>query len=342
MKEKKALKMSKINLKVKNEITASGSFKEASREELRVLIALMELADRRISYAELAERASVSAARARAAVALWQAEGVLTECDTSNAEDNVTDEFEERFSSSMHEQTAEESARLVRDGELESLIEECAALMDKPALTTEEVKKITSIYGQLSLSVEFIFTLAAHLAEQGRLTVTRLAKEAERLVDRGVDTIEALGIYIEDTESEGDSEKELRRVFGIWNRKLSKTEREYFRRWTVDFGFSPEIIDEAYSVMTESRSGSGISLPYIDKILSAWHAQGCTTVAMCRAASEAHKGEQAKKKSERDSGKKAEKKPKFVDFDVDEVFKRALERSYGSDGEDGSQNENDN
>ena len=326
--------MSKINLKVKNEITSSGSFKEASREELRVLIALMESGGAAASYTELAERASVSTARARAAIALWQAEGVLTERNSPVTEDNVVDEFEERFSSAMHEQTSEESARLVRDGELESLINECAALMEKPALTTEEVKKITSIYGQLSLSVEFIFTLAAHLAEQGRLTVTRLAKEAERLVDRGVDTIEALGIYIEDSASEDGNDKELRRVFGIWNRKLSKTEREYFRRWTVDFGFSPEIVDEAYSAMTESRSGSGISLPYIDKILSAWHAQGCTTVAMCRAASETHKGEQAKKRSEQGAGKKAEKKPKFVDFDVDEVFKRALERSYGSDSED--------
>lgn len=325
--------MSKIYLNKTKGITESESFREASKEELRVLIALLEADGEALSYAELSKRASVSLARAKAGAALWQAEGFATLGDgraPQSAEDNIKVEFEERFSSKMHEETSEEAAKTVRNAELEALITECATLMDKPALTTEEVKKITSIYSQLSLSEEFIFTLAAHLAEQKRLTATRLAKEAERLVDRGVDTIEALGVYFEDASSETSSDKELRRVFGIWNRKLSKTEREYFKRWTEDFGFSPEIVDEAYSIMTSNRSGSGISLPYIDAILTAWHDGGCRTVADCRASQEAHRGE---KKDAPATARGKEKNPKFVDFDVDEVFKRALERSYGSDDE---------
>ena len=328
--------MSKLNL-TKNDLssTSTQSFREASAEELRVLVALIELDGESFTLTELARRADVSVARARAGMALWQAEGLFYDGDAPKAPaDNVKDEFSERFSSEMYEETAVETAKTVRDAELAELLSECAALMGKPALTTAEVKKITSLYSQLSLSEEFIFTLAAHLADQNKLSATMLAKRAEKLVESGIDTIEALGVYIENDSSESGADREFRRVFGIYNRNLSKTEREYFRKWSEDFGFDVEIVSEAYGIMTKNLSGSGISLPYIDKILSRWHDCGCTTLASCLAQCEIDKKEISDKKPERQGYAKAEKKPKFVNFDVNEVFKRALERSYGTDEKD--------
>ena len=323
--------MTQNNLKA----TSTQSFKDASAEELRVLVALLELDGDSFTLTELARRADVSVARARAGMALWQAEGVFCDGSTQKAPvDNVIDEFSERFSSDIYEETAIETAKTVRDAELAELLSECAALMGKPALTTAEVKKITSLYSQLSLSEEFIFTLAAHLADQNKLSATMLAKRAEKLVESGIDTIEALGVYIENEGSESGTDREFRRIFGIYNRNLSKTEREYFRKWSEDFGFDVEIVSEAYGIMTKNLSGSGISLPYIDKILARWHECGCTTLAACLAQCEIDKKGMSDKKPERQGYAKAEKKPKFVNFDVNEVFKRALERSYGTDEKD--------
>ncbi len=329
--------MSKLNL-TKNDLntTATQSFREASAEELRVLVALIELCGRDFTLTELAQRSAVSTARARAAMALWQAEGLFGEDGnrTDSHEDNVKDEFPERFSAGMYEETALKTAKTVRDGELAELLAECAALMGKPALTTEEVKKITSVYSQLSLSEEFIFTLAAHLAEQNKLSATRLAKKAEKLVESGIDTIEALGVYIENEGRESGTDREFRRIFGIYNRNLSKSEREYFRKWSEDYSFDVEIVSEAYGIMTKNHSSSDVSFSYIDKILTRWHECGCTTLAACLAQSEIDKKELAAKKPERQGYAKPEKKPKFVDFDVNDVFKRALERSYGADKKD--------
>lgn len=321
----------------------SESFREATAEELRVLVVLMESEGESLTYKEVASRASVSAARARSATELWRAEGVLSDApvgstdNADNNESNVKDEFDERFSTGLYEERSVQTAKTIRDGELAELLSECAALLDKPALSTEEVKKITSVYSQLSLSAEYIFTLAAHLAESGRFTATNLAKRAESLAEKGIDTLEALCVYIEEEGTENGTDKEFRRLFGIWNRKLSRAERDYFRKWSEDFGYSTEIVGEAYGIMTSKNAGGGVNLKYIDTILTSWHEAGCTTVAQCRAENErqgAARAEKAEKSGAAPRKKSEPKQPKFVNFDVEESFRRALERSYGKPKDD--------
>ena len=357
--------MSEFKLYKKSPAASAESFSEATAEELRVLVVLMEAEGEALTYKEIAARASVSAARARSATALWRADGVLdkepvkaketiaeakeavaesaaksnsaSRCADNavnnainNNEDNVKDEFAERFSSEMYEERSVETAKTIRDGELSQLLDECAALLDKPALSTEEVKRITSVYSQLSLSAEYIFTLAAYLAENGKFTATNLAKKAEGLAEKGIDSLEALCVYIEDAKSENGTDKEFRRLFGIWNRKLSRADREYFRRWSEDFGYSTEIVGEAYGIMTANNASGGVSLKYIDTILTHWHEAGCKTVAQCRAEEERSRAEKAEKNGGKIGRKKPEAKPKFVDFDVEDAFQRALQRSYGN------------
>ena len=357
--------MSDFKLYKKSPAARAESFSEATAEELRVLVVLMEAEGEALTYKEIAARASVSAARARSATALWRADGVLDKepvkiaekepamakaavketesrakvnaADSSSAsgainnnEDNVKDEFAERFSSDMYEERSVETAKTIRDGELSQLLDECAALLDKPALSTEEVKRITSVYSQLSLSAEYISTLALHLAQSGKFTATNLAKKAEGLAEKGIDSLEALCVYIEDAKSENGTDKEFRRLFGIWNRKLSRADREYFRRWSEDFGYSTEIVGEAYGIMTANNASGGVSLKYIDTILTHWHEAGCKTVAQCRAEEERSRAEKAEKNGGKIGRKKPEAKPKFVDFDVEDAFQRALQRSYGN------------
>ena len=327
--------MNEIKISKLGRATAAESFGDASAYELRVLIALLESEGEALSFAKLAKTACVSESRARAAIELWRAEGVIGGLTDSAADsDNIRDEFESRFSSDMYEELSIDTANSVRNGELSALLDECTVLMGKAALSTEEVKKITSIYSQLSLSVEFILTLAMHLAEEGNLTAVRLAKRAESLVNSDIDTIEALGAYIEEHGAESDFDKEFRRLFGIWNRKLSKRDREYFKKWSEEYGYSSEIVGEAYNIWSCNDAAGKLNLKYIDSILTRWHESGCKTVAECKARSECDSHEHAAKKGDKSRKKKAEKKPEFIDFDVEEAFKRALERSYGSSEND--------
>jgi hypothetical protein len=98
-------------------------------------------------------------------------------------------------------------------------------------LETREVERITSLYTKKGLSPEYILTLSAFLKDRRQtLSVEAIVREANKLIANGTDTLEELEIYIKDKSDEVAGEMEMRRLFGIYNRTLTKTKREQFHR----------------------------------------------------------------------------------------------------------------
>ena len=307
----------------------SATLTEATREELIVLSAIA-ISEEGLSGEEAAKLVGVSKARAVSAIALWVEAGAIEplckERDERPSDTSIEEEFEERVQpGELYEERSVKIAEAIRDEELSELLTECASLMEKPALTTQEVKIITSVYTQYALSQDYLLTLAAYLASLGKLTAPRLRDKAISLVGKSIDTTEALEVYLKDKESEARDEQEIRRTLGIWSRKITEAEKEAFDKWTVNFGYSTVIIGEAYSVCV-SNTGR-LSVSYMDKVLTSWHNLGLKTVEECRAAKAISKAE-GEEKPRRSSGKSEPQKPRYGDFDIDEAFQKALMRSY--------------
>lgn len=307
-------------------VTKSAAFLEASREELRVLVVIMESDGAPLSEADVARLAGISLSRAKSALALWEAEGVITAADGST---NIVYEFEEAVSrGEISEESSKEVAESIRDNNLEALLAECAKIMGRSSLATHEIKNISALYTQYSLGAEYILTLAAHLASRSKLTSVRLRDKAIELVEHGCDDSESLSIYIENAEKSSGEEWEMRRLFGIYNRNVTKSEKKYFERWTGELGFFSEIISEAFDIAVLNTGKA--SLPYIDKILTAWHAAGCKTAAECRQYSDkSEKASSNAKEIRTPRNKKSQNPtPKYGNFDANEAFLAALDRSY--------------
>ena len=234
--------MSDIRYKIKTEkITSSDVFSEASREELRVLLALIAVGGNARDENELATLSGVSRTRAVSSLALWEEAGVLCDAD----ERTVTEEFSDAENDDdVLEHESVTVAQSIRDDNLASMLSECAALMGKAALSTQEIKTVCVLNTEYGLSPEYIITLAAHIAAKGKLTAVRLRDDGRRLVSKGIDNLEALEQYIFERESETADEWEMRRALGIYNRNLTPSEREYFRKWSGDFGYSVSMIDK--------------------------------------------------------------------------------------------------
>ena len=314
-------------------LTGRAEFAEASREELRVLLALIELDGCFESDESLAALAKVSKARCIAALSFWEESGVIMRDDGTPT---LTDEFSERLGTDeIYEEESLVVARQIRDENLASMLDECATLMELPALSNTEIKQISGLCTQLALSPEYVVTLAAALAEKGKLRVGRLVGEAKKLSDKGIDKIESLEAYIQSYEQTNGAEWEYRRVMGIYNRNLSKPEKEFFRKWSEDFGYSAAIISEAYDIAIASSSGKGVC-SYMDSVLTGWHEAGCTTVSECQAKRDSDRAAFSSAKSEsKKKSKSTPEKPRYGDFDINDAFKKALERSYGeSSGEE--------
>ena len=314
-------------------LTSSEAFTEASKEELRVLLAIVANGGRVEGDEALAKAAGVSKSRASSSTVFWQESGIITENDGTPT---ITEEFEARVElGKIDTGTAIGTAKSVRDNELAGLISECAALMQRPALNTEEIKIINALYTQYALDEEYIITLAAYINEKGKLTASRLGTEAERLIKRGIDTAEALVEYIEEKANESGDEWEFRHLLGIYNRTLTKSEQDYVKKWYGEFGFGEEIIGEAYDITV--RNTGKLSLPYMDALLTPWHEGGCKSVEDCRALVEKEKAARAveeKQKMPPKMPRTPKTTPRYGNFDPLEAFEAALKRSYGDEKND--------
>ena len=298
-------------------------FSEASREELRVLLALISLGGVTEGAEALAAAAGTTKSRALSALMLFTEEGIITEA----SEDGIIDEFEDRLAQNViTEERSVDVAKSIRDENLSSLLEECADIMGKPTLTNPEIKSISALVTQYSLSAEYIAILCQNMKKAGsRFTVQKLVNKAISLSSRGIDCAERLEQYLIEAERMSPAAYEYCRTLGIY-RKPSERELEYFERWDRDFGYSVEIVKEAFGITTINTAKT--SFRYMDKILSDWHAAGCKTVEECRRHSE------SRPQNEKSSPKRAKsvpEKPRYGDFDVEDAFAKALKRSYGAD-----------
>ncbi len=308
-------------------ITELDCFREATKDELKILLAIKSLEDTPFCAESLADMLGVSAARIKAAITLFEESSVLVaRGDTILAE--VEYEFEPK-----KEKTTEnkiKTANSLRDNHLQDLIQDMENLLEK-TLSARETERISNLYTEKSLSPEYILTLTSFLkARRNPLTVEAIVREAGKLAEKNVTALEELEIYVKEKESEIKGEMEMRRLLGIHSRSLTPSERTFFKKWLHEFGYSSVIIGEAYDICVAATGK--LSESYMDSILTGWHDAGCKTLEECRARVSIRKQEKAKKanNSSQKSKKTTEAEtPKYADFNSEDALMRALERSYG-------------
>ena len=320
---------------IKGRALSSEVFADASAEELRALLVMIEKCDTPLTGDDVSVLASISRARAAAAIALWVEAGVIREYNGAPTltEEFVTGEREGEIS----ERPSLEVARTIRDEGLSDMIAECTRLLRRTTLPTEDSKALSGLYEQYGLSAEYILTLTAFLTHGGerRVNVDTLVNAAIKYsTEMDISTVEALEAYIEKKENESATVKEFRKIFGIYDRALSKTESECFERWSRQYGYFTEIVGEAYDLAV--MGGYKRLVFQANRLLTRWYETGCRTVADCRARFEADEEEKKRERDKEKRERKAETKPRdnYSDFDPEEALRLALERSFGSDDDD--------
>ena len=312
-------------------ITELECFKDATKDEMKILVALASKEGMRVSLESLADSLEVSVARVKSAIALFEESGVLAKCDDLLAEIEYEFDLKEK-----NEDSSKRSAKSIRDNNLYEMYSEIEIIFEK-TLEPREIERVESLYTKCGLSVEFILTLAAYLKDKRQLlTIEGLVREATKLLNKSIDNLEALEIYIKEKNEEIAGEMEMRRLFGIQNRALVPSERKYFKKWLHDYCYSAVIIGEAYDISVTATGK--LSLGYIDSILTEWHDTGCKTLEECRARVDIRKQERAKKANNNSQKRKKAveaETPKYADFNSEDALLRALERSYGDEKKGG-------
>ena len=301
----------------------SEDFLSASREELRALVVLLDKG--KITADELAESASISSARAKSALLLWEEVGIFG----MRTESRIEDIYPERQNHvGVVDEDRRTVAKTIQSEELAALLEECAKLLHKPTLNDVEVKIITGLYSQYSLSEEYILTLLSDItARSTKPTIKKLELEAIRRLEDGIDTTEALTEFFHHRDNMTKADRVVRYALSL-SRSLSPSEKKLAERWVCEFCYGEDMILLAYDFATASTTTP--TLKYLDPILTEWHENGVSTPVAAKEFRAHQKGEKAQKSEP----KKSKKEPvRYGNFDPEEAFRRALERSFSDESE---------
>ncbi len=303
----------------------SDAFAEATADELRVLLALIAHGEEPISEDELARLAKTSKSRMKAAITLFEEEGIIEE---NSSNENIVYEFKARKA----EATSLETAKSIRDNSLHELLAECENLFGG-SFGYRESAIITGL-AEKGITPEYILTMLGYLvSSRKRVTAAMLERETLAKINKGITTLEELEMYIEEKTKEVKGEMEIRRLFGIYGRTLTPTERKFIKKWFEEYAYSEAIIGEAYDICVNATTT--LSFSYIDTVLSGWHSKGCKTLAECKDEAEAHRNEYKVKRTKKKVKETASTSiPKYSTFDINEAIENALARSFDDDDDD--------
>lgn len=148
-------------------------------------------------------------------------------------------------------------------------------ILGKP-LKNNEIETLYWFYDELGLSPEVITMLLEYCVSKDKRNMNYIEKVAISWHKNGIVTIDAADKFITAEKEKGSYFYSLRKLFGIDNRNLSKTEETYLQTWRDTYGMDENMVGLAYEycIMQTSK----LSFPYMNSIIKRWHELNIHTV----------------------------------------------------------------
>lgn len=205
--------------------------------------------------------------------------------------------------------------------ELKSLLFIAEQYLGK-TLTRTDVDTITYFYDTLGMSADLVEYLIESCVESGHKNIHYIQKVALSWADSGVTTVEQAK-----QRSAGYNKNSfmVMNAFGIKGRYPASSELVYIQRWTDEYGFSAEVIQEACRRTIAATHQP--SFEYADTILKKWLQAGVKCLKDISGLDEAFQKERSSRKSSVSSAKSAPKNMNNFErrtYDMDSLEEKLL------------------
>lgn len=233
-----------------------------------------------VDHQTLATRAGLTESDLSVAIGELQRDGILRV--TSGGNILLTDlkdialqkEYRRRTSKDL-----EDSVERIAQNERQSqLIQDISNAFFGGMMPPGWYQEIDQWFQNYHFDPEVIYALFAECYNRGKLTARSYVRTvAADWASRGIRTYVDLS---RDQEKSSLVGRVGQRVGKALNRKMTEHDLNLVRKWVIDFGFSPEMIEEVFPML------SGISNPnlnYMDKVLTTWHENNVQTPAEAKA-----------------------------------------------------------
>lgn len=201
----------------------------------------------------------------------------------------------------------------------------------KHPLSSTDTNTILYWYDALEFSTELIDYLVQYCVSKGHSSIRYMDKVAIAWKERGITTVNQAK---EEAAIHSQVYYGVIKALGITGRNLVDSEQQFIQKWTKEYQFDLELIQEACS-----RTISAIHQPsfeYTDSILSSWYQKGVRTVIDIKALDEEfekkRKDTASAVSSSSSQQQAAPKRNKFANFnqreyDYDQLEKMLLNSS---------------
>lgn len=296
---------------------------EASPSDVKALIAVLSKAGGDLDLQSVADELGVGVSSLEASLSFWQKAGAIelteeiktAECVKKKSETKEKSKNKKalRKTDEIPRYTTEELSEILASrAETSHLIHECQQTFGK-IFNTHEINIILGLVDYLALGWDYVLELLEYCARNGKHSINYVERTAFNLFESGIDTVEALKIYVEEAEALKSKESFVRKLFGMKSRALTAKEKKCISAWFGKYGYDEDIVNKAYELTVTATNEP--SVPYANAIIERWFSEGMKTLEDIEKAI-AERAQNESKDTESGS------------FDTDDFFEAALKRSY--------------
>lgn len=168
--------------------------------------------------------------------------------------------------------TLDEIKAFKNNAELSELLFIIETYLNKPFNSTE-MNTIFFWYDRLKFSTELIEYLVEYCITNGHSSLRYMDKVALGWAENGIDTIEKAKEHV---SIHSKAYYSIMKAFGISGRNLAESEIAFVNKWTKEYAFDMEIIQEACKRTISATQKA--SFEYADTILTNWYNQKVHTI----------------------------------------------------------------
>lgn len=143
-------------------------------------------------------------------------------------------------------------------------------------LKNKDIETLYWFYDELGLSPEVITMLLEYCVSKDKRNMNYIEKVAISWHENGITTIDAADKFLTDEKEKSGYFYSLRKLFGIENRSLSKTEETFLKTWRDEYNMDENMVGLAYEycIMHTNK----LSFPYMNSIIKRWNDIGIHTM----------------------------------------------------------------
>lgn len=143
-------------------------------------------------------------------------------------------------------------------------------------LNNSDLETLYWFYDELGFSPEVIIMLLEYCVSKDKRSMKYIEKVAIGWHENDITTMSQVDSYIKNEKEKSGYFYSLRKLFGITDRNLSKSEKTYLEAWKNNYGMNEEMVALAYEYCILSTGK--LSFPYINSIIKDWFEKGIKTI----------------------------------------------------------------